>query len=83
MKIVVQDPNSQEYLTQNWEWSAHASEAKEFDDAEQAAKTAKRHTFRDFQVVIHFGHMNVSVPIYSGGVWTIPGLAADSQINRR
>lgn len=72
MKILVQDPNSREYLTQNREWSARAAEAKEFNDPEHAAKFAKWHTFRDFQVVIHFNFMNESVPIFSAGVWTVP-----------
>jgi hypothetical protein len=71
MKILVQDPNSLEYLTQNREWSARVAEAKEFNDLEQAENFAKGHTFRDFQVVIHFNFVNVSVPIFSAGVWTV------------
>ena len=71
MKILVQDPNSREYLTQNREWSARAAEAKEFKEPEHAANFAKWHTFRDFQVVVHFNFMDVSMPIFSAGVWTV------------
>lgn len=72
MKILVQDPNSREYLTQNQEWSARAVEAKAFNNPEHAAHFAKWHTFRDFEVVIYLSHLNVSLPIFSAGVWTVP-----------
>ncbi|MDB6019295.1 MAG: hypothetical protein JWR19_3784 [Pedosphaera sp.] len=75
MKVLIQNAEDQKYLNGQNEWTAAATEARDFRMTSSAYRVAQAKPIQGFHVVFYFADLNYSINVMEGkgaGVLTAP-----------
>ena len=66
MRVLIQDPNSQKFLSRDGDWNTIPANAEDFGTPLSAIAAAKAATNRDFRLVLYFPGENGSPGLLVG-----------------